>query len=114
MKRTVVILSIILLGLNVLFGILLSAYAPFNVTFTSIVIAANAFLIILLYETGLKDAFVISLTLGYLIAGFLEFVMGLLSRPHIQDNGWLIAVILLIAAQVSLLLICRKISKTIK
>ena len=114
MKKTTIIITVILLILNLLFGYLLSAYKPFNIGFTSIVILLNGLLLYLLQSIKLKDAFAISLFFLFLTVGVIQFILGLISPQRIEDNGCVIGVIVLLAIECIVLLICSLTSKTIK
>ncbi len=111
MKQTTVIITIILLAINLLFGLLLSAFKPFNVGFTSIVIFLTGTLVYLLQVIKLKDAFAISLSFIFTIMGIIQYVLGLISPQHMEDNGYVIATIAMLAFEVIFLLICSLISK---
>ena len=103
-----------LLLVNFLAGLLLSAYEPFNVCFTSIVIVITAVLIGLLRVVKLKDAFAISLSFLFSFCGFVQFILGCVSPPQVEDNGCLIASVVILMFEVFVLLICNLTSKTIK
>lgn len=113
MKQTTVIITIILLAINLLFGLLLSAFKPFNVGFTSFVILLTGALVYLLQVIKLKDAFAISLSFIFSTIGVIQYVLGLISPQHIEDNGYVIATIVLLAIEVIILLICSLTSKSI-
>ena len=114
MKNTTIIITTILLVLNLLFGLLLSAYKPFNVGFTSIMILITGALVYLLQVIKLKDAFAISLSFIFSFMGAIEYILGILSPQHIEDNGFVIATIVMLACEVVILIICNLTSKSIK
>lgn len=113
MKNLTLIIGVIILALNLLFGFLLSSFEPFNVGFTCIVIALNTLLIWLLRVVPMKDGFVIGLGFLFLFLGVVEYILGLKSSHTFTDNGILIASIILLFVQVAMLLICSSISKRI-
>lgn len=113
-KRTLIIVTLLLLLVNFLAGLLLSAYEPFNVCFTSIVIVVTAVLVNLLYSVRLKEAFAISLSFLFSFCGFVQFILGCVSPPEAEDNGCLIASLVILVFEVIVLLICNLISKAIK
>ncbi len=113
MKNLTLTIGGIALALNLLFGFLISGYEPFNVGFTSIVIVLTTLLIYLLRVVPMKDGFVIGLGFFFLILGVVEFILGLVSQPSMTDNGKVIAVIILLAIQAGILLICSSISKRV-
>ena len=114
MKNLTLTIGGIALALNLLFGVLLSGYAWFNVGFTSIVIILTTLLIYLLKVLPMKDGYVIGLSFFFLLFGVVEFILGLISRPTVSDNGIVVTTVILLAIQVSILLIFSSISKRIK
>ena len=114
MKKLTVIIAAILLAVNLLAGLLLSAYEPFNICFTSIVIIVTAVLICLLDTIQMKTAFAISLSGLFLVGGLAGFILGCVSPSQIQDNGCIIAAVLGFAVEIAILLICNFTSQKIK
>ena len=114
MKNLTLIIGGIALALNLLFGFLLSGYEPFNVGFTSVVIVLTTLLIYLLRVIPMKDGYVIGLGFFFLFLGIVEFILGLISRPSMTDNGIVVATVILLAIQLGILLICSSISKRVK
>lgn len=114
MKNLTLTVGGIALALNLLFGVLLSGYAWFNMGFTSIVIILTTLLIYLLKVLPMKDGYVIGLSFFFLLFGVVEFILGLISRPTVSDNGIVVTTVILLAIQVSILLIFSSISKRIK
>ena len=114
MKKLTVIIAAILLAVNLLAGLLLSAYEPFNICFTSIVIIATTILICLLDTIQMKTAFAISLSGLFLVGGLAGFILGCVSPSQIQDNGCIIAAVLGFAVEIAILLICNFTSQKIK
>ena len=114
MKKLIIIIAAILLAVNLLAGLLLSAYEPFNICFTSIVIIATTILICLLDTIRLKTAFAISLSGLFLVGGLAGFILGCVSPSQIEDNGCIIAAALGLAVEIAILLICNFTSKRIE
>lgn len=114
MKKATLLISLLILTLNVVLGLVLSAYTPFKVCYTSAVVLVTTVLIYLLKTVCMKDAFVISLSFLFSIIGFVEFIMGCLSPESLIDNGYFVATLILLAIEVSLLLICNITSIIIK
>ena len=114
MKNLTLIIGCVALLLNLLFGFLLSAFEPFNVVFNSIVILLTTLLIWLLRVVPMKDGFVIGLGFLFLLLGIVEYILGIISRPQVEDNGLVIVVIILVAFEAVTLLICSSTSKKVK
>lgn len=111
MKKVILISGVILLVVNTLFGLIISAYAPLNVGINSGVIALTTALIYGLNIVRLKDSFVVSFTVLFSLLGFVEFLMGLFAGDKLEDNWWLILVICFTAFELIALLIATKVSK---
>jgi len=114
MKNLTFVIGAILLVLNLLFGLILSAYAPFNMWANCVVIIVNVILIWLVGTITLKDGFRVSLNSLFPLFGFIEFLCIAFSRPQLEDNGAVVFVLLLILLQVILLLGANYVSKTIE
>lgn len=113
MKNLTVIIGLILLTINVICGLILTGYTLFNVCFTSAVIIITTILLCILQSVKMKDAFAISLGFLFSFMGMVEFVLGCLSSEQFADNGYLVTIIVLLAIEVSVILICNYISKNI-
>ncbi|MDR1747223.1 MAG: hypothetical protein LBR49_08140 [Tannerella sp.] len=112
-KNIILITGIILLVANLLFGSMLSAYLAFNMGINCGVIIANTVLLYFLCCITLKDAFRISLSFLFSFLGFVEFILGLLAPQRYEDNGYLVAVILIVAFEAIVLVITNLVSKNI-
>lgn len=102
-----------MLVLNAVFGLILTAYTPFKLCFTSAAIIVTAILIYLLSTVRLKDAFAISLGFLFAFLGAVEFILGCCSPETFTDNGCFVAALVLLAFEISILLICNLTSKEI-
>ena len=111
MKKTVIIATTILLVVNLLAGLMLSGFKPFNVTFTSVIIILTGALIYLLRSIPMKDAFVISLSFLFVFIGLIEYILGVLSPESFKNNGFLLGTICLLALECIVLTICSITSK---
>ena len=102
------------LALDLLFGKLLSAYAPFNMWANCVVIIVNIILIWLVDTIHLNDGFRVSFNTLFPFLGFIEIVSIAFSRPQLEDNGAIVFVLLAILLQLILLLNAYHVSKTIQ
>ena len=114
MNKLVIIISACLRVVNVLAGLIISAYEPFNVCFSSAAIVVTAILLCLLNTVQLKEAFRISLPFLFSFCGLVEFILGCSCYPSFTDNGCLIAALLMVVGEVAILLICNLTSKSIQ
>lgn len=114
MKKSIVIPSIIIIAANVIFGLILSKYEVFNVCASSAAVAVTAVMMNLLYVTKLRTAFRISLIVLFLLNGVISFILSILSPNTYVDNGYLIAIVVLLAIQVIMWVLCTSVSKSVK
>ncbi|MDR1116124.1 MAG: hypothetical protein LBL33_08285 [Tannerella sp.] len=113
MKNITLITGIILLVANLLFGSILTDYPIFNMCLNCGVIIATTVLLYLLKTIQLKDGYYISLFMLFGLFGFIEFILGLFAPQRYTDNGYLIAVILIVAFEAIVLAITHTVSKKI-
>lgn len=111
MKKVILISGVILLVVNILLGLIISAYDPLNAGINCGVIALTTALFYSLNIVRLKDAFVVSFTILFSLLGFVEFLMGLFAGDKLENNWWLILVIISTAFELIVLLIATKVSK---
>ena len=95
---------------NLIIGLLVTAYTPFNLCFTSAVIVITTLLLYLVQRVGLKDGFVVGLYSLYLFLGIVELILGVVAIDSIQDNECVVATIILIALQIISLVACKVVS----
>lgn len=111
MNKISLILLIIFLVINVVIGLLLSCYSLFNVLLNSIVLGIGIILTYWSNEKSIASAFRISLAFFVPTITLIEFVLGLLSPTHVQDNGYIIAIICCVAFELLFIYAVTRISK---
>ena len=111
MKNITLIVGIVLLVANLLFGSILSSYPNFNAGLNCGVIAATTALLYILKIIRLKDGYYISLYMLFGLLGFISFLLGLFAPQQYADNWYLIAIILIVAFEAIVLTIAHIISK---
>ena len=114
MKKTILYIGILALVLNIVIGLLLTAYPLFNMALNSIVIVVTTLLIWLSSGNSQRTAFAVSLTFLYSFLGIIQLVLGIFSPARIIDNWMIVAIIALLVFECALLFITRTISKKIK
>lgn len=114
MKKIILICGSLALVLNVLLGLLLSPYANFNMGVNCGVIALNTALLLCLYWLNIRDAFRISFSFLFSFLAIVEIILGCLMPQKLHDNGYLIAMIVLIFIEISLIVIINILSNKIK
>ena len=107
MKR-ILIISIIILVANLLAGLVITAYSPLNLLFTSMAIVI-AFAFVGRAESTHR------LSLGFVFAGVgaLEFITGFFAPEQWTNNWWLLCTIILTAVQSILLFLAVYYSKEV-
>lgn len=114
MKKVIVVTTAALLILNSILGHLISSFSLFNVVYTSIVILLTGTLLFLLQIIRMRDAFTIPLSFMFSVMGIVAYILGLIAPHEIEDNGYIIATIIMITFGFIILLICNITSKSIK
>ena len=111
MKNITLIIGIILLIANLLFGNILSIYPAFNMGLNCGVIIATTALLYTIGQITLKDGFKISLTFLFGFLGCITFVLGLFTPQRYTDNWYLIAIILIVTFEAIVLTTAYIVSK---
>ena len=111
MKNLTLVLGGIILLLNLVIGMIFSAYKPFNIGLNSAVIIVNTLILYSLGVVQIKDGFRISLSFLFLIAAAVEFILALFVPETLENNFSLTMLILLFAGQIILYAIAYFVSK---
>ena len=111
MKNLTLVIGGIILLLNLLIGMIFSAYKPFNIGLNSAVIIVNTLMLYSLGVVQIKDGFKISLSFLFLIAAVIELKLGLFVPETFENNFALTILILLFAGQIILYAIAYFVSK---
>lgn len=111
MKNLTLVLGGIILLLNLVIGMIFSAYKPFNIGLNSAVIIVNTLILYSLGVVQIKDGFRISLSFLFLIAAAVEFILALFVPETFENNFSLTMLILLFAGQIILYAIAYFVSK---
>lgn len=114
MKQTIIIIGIILCVLNLLIGLILSAYGWQNVVCSTMAIIATTVFSLMGISTSMKDGFKLGLLLLFSVVGLIQFLLAALMPSTFTDNWCLIAILLLLLAEVATLIITHKVSTAIK
>ena len=111
LKKIILFTSCVALVSNLVAGLLLSAYHPFNLIATSVAIILTAALLYAVAVLSLKDAFRISLTFLYSFIGIVIFLLLLFAKPQLQDNWCIIASTLLVLMECAIVFVVAKVSQ---
>ena len=113
MKSLILIIGSLLFIANLLLGLLISAYEPFNMWLNCGIIAVNTTLMVTIASINLNDGFRISLSSLYPIIGLVEFICGLICKPRFEDNLMVVFIIMALLVQSIILIITKYISKSV-
>lgn len=97
MKRLIILTTIILLVVNGLLGLILTAYQSTNVYLNSAEILLTGIVLLVVSSTNLKDAFKISLTSLFAAVGGIEYILGFFAPAEWSNNWFAILVIAVLA-----------------
>lgn len=113
MKSLILIIGSLLFIANLLLALLISAYEPFNMWLNCAVISINTILLFAVATLRLKDAFRISLSTLFPLAGIIEFICGFFVAPRFEDNLMVVFIIMALLVQSIILIITNYISKSV-
>ena len=105
MKRLIILTTIILLVVNGLLGLILTAYHSTNIYLNSVVIILSGIVLLLISSTHLKDAFKVSLTSLFAIAGGIEYILGFFAPEEWSNNRFTILVLAVLAIEIIIILL---------
>lgn len=111
MKNIVITLGALCFVANLLVGLIITAYAPFNMVLNSVVIIVNTLLLYALTVSSIKDGFKASLCLLYPIMGIIEFFLGLFAPDKWENNWYLIICVIFLFFECALYAIINGVSK---
>ena len=105
MKRLIILTTIILLVVNGLLGLILTAYQSTNVYLNSVVILLSGIVFWVVSSMHLKDAFKISLTSLFAVVGGIEYILGFFAPAEWSNNWFAILVIAILAIEIIFVLL---------
>lgn len=105
MKRLIILTTIILLVVNGLFGLILTAYQPTNIYLNGAVILLGGIVLWVVSSTQLKDAFKISLTSLFAIIAGVEYILGFFAPTEWSNNWFAILVMAVLAIEIIFVLL---------
>ena len=105
MKKLIILTTIILLVVNGLLGLILTAYQSTNVYLNSAVILLTGIVLWGVSSTNLKDAFKISLTSLFAVVGGIEYILGFFAPAEWSNNWFAILVIVVLAIEIIFVLL---------
>lgn len=114
MKRLSLIFFVFLLIINIIAGLILSAYPTFNMVLNSCVLVVAIAFSLWLNNAKINTPFRLSLSFLIPTVTLIEFIIGIFSPQQFQDNWGIIAILLLIAFEALLIFTVGNRSKVTK
>lgn len=111
MKQFSLLSTVLFVILNILLGVGIQDYEPYNVILSSSVLVGNLIIVLVLLNLRLKDAFKVSLCTLFPVMTVTEFVLAVLAPYSFYDNWFIISIMALLSLQIILLLVTTVISK---
>lgn len=96
MKNLILIIGVICFVANLLLGLIISSYAPFNLGLNSIVILINTGLMYAIAASSVKDGFKVSLSMLFPLCGLIEYILGLFASNTFENNWYLMLTIIIL------------------
>ena len=115
MNKTILWIGCVFALLNLLIGLIVSAYGGVNIAVTTVIIILT--IVILLGvngSLGLKDGFKVSLNFIIPVIGLIEYFFALFMPNRFTDNWCLIVILILLAFDALILIGTKSISNKIR
>ena len=104
MKRLIILTTIILLVVNGLLGLILTAYHSTNIYLNTVVILLSGIVLWIITSMKLKDAFKVSLISLFTIVGTIEYILGFFAPTEWSNNWFTIFMIVVLAIEIIIVL----------
>ena len=111
MKKIIVFTTILLIIVNALAGVMISAYPYFNAIATSVTLLLTGGLIYAVAYYPIKDSFRASFTFLFFFIGIILYLLMMFSKSQLQDNWCVTICVVLTAIECILLFTAIQISK---
>ena len=107
MKNLNLIIGLILILINSIFGWLFTFYPLLNCVISNFVIIINTILLLILGRSNINDGFKISLSFIYPFIGFVTFILSIGVNSELHNNNKLALIIILVAIQTLILFVVK-------
>lgn len=115
MKRSIFLIGSILVIVNLLLGLIISAYECVNLIASTVILVLTAVFLLLVNERmSLKDGYVVSLNILIPIIGLIQYLIAVFMPSRFSNNWGLITLLVLIAIEAILLVATNSISTKIR
>ena len=115
MKQSIILIGSILVIVNLLLGLIISAYGCINLVTSTVILVLTAVVLILITgRMSLKDDYVGSLNILIPIIGLIQYLIAIFMPSRFSDNWGLITLLVLIAIEAIILVVANSISTKIR
>ncbi len=115
MKRSIFLIGSILVIVNLLLGLIISAYGCVNLIASTVILVLTAVFLLLVNERmSLKDGYVVSLNILIPIIGLIQYLIAVFMPSRFSDNWGLITLLVITAIEAILLVATNSISTKIR
>jgi len=105
MKKLYIIIGVIAVLINSLFGLIFKNYETFNWITADAVIILNVILLLILSHSKISDGFKVALNFIFPVLGFVSFLLSIKLENKLENNILLSIIIILLSLQTILLII---------
>lgn len=115
MKKSIIVIGSILFIINLLLGLIISAYGCVNLfVSTAIILLTTIILLVVNDYMRLKDGYKVSLNVIIPIIGLIQYLIAIFMPSRFSDNWGLITLLVLIAIEAIILVAANSISTKIR
>lgn len=115
MNKAIITISSVLVAVNLLCGLIVTAFGWFNIIISTLIIVLTTILLLAVFNLmNLKDGYKVSLSFIIPILGVIEYVLSVFMPNRMSDNWCLILIILLFLAEVVIVSVAQTVSNKIR
>ena len=115
MKKTIILSGSILIAVNLLLGLIITAYSWLNVIIsTAVIILAIILLLVVNYRLTLKDGCKVGFNFIIPAIGIFQYLLAVVMPSRFSDNWGLIILVVLAAIEAMLLIVANSVSTKIR
>lgn len=115
MKRSIFLIGSILVIVNLLLGLIISAYGCVNLVASTVILVLTAVILLLINgRMSLKDGYVVSLNILIPIIGLIQYLIAIFMPSRFSDNWGLIMLLALTVIEAIILIAANRISTKIR
>ena len=115
MTKTILWIGGVFALLNLLIGMIVTAYGSRNIAVTTVIIILTTVILLSVNDSvGLKDGFKVSLYFIIPVIGLIEYFFALFMPNRFTDNWCLIVILILLAFEIIIIILTKSISNKIR